>query len=100
MTKTHTDKVPRTLLGYLVAYVNESIDGRDICIYGDPEGLRSLGESLIAIASLDQASLSDAECPPDDSFHQHYKPGAPGLPRLTVGRVDEKSSGERRGCFP
>lgn len=100
MEKTHTDEVPRTLTGYLVAYVNESIDGRDICIYGDPEGLRSLGESLIAIANLDQASLSDAECPPDDSFHQHYKPGLPGLPRLTVGRVDEKSSGERRDFFP
>ncbi len=100
MTGFHTNKVPRSLSGYLVAYVSESIDSRDICIYGDPEGLRSLGESLIAIASLDQASLSDTECPPDDSFHQHYKPGLPGLPRLTVGRVDEKASGERRNFFP
>ena len=100
MTGSHTNNVPRSLSGYLVAYVSESIDSRDICIYGDPEGLRSLGESLIAIASLDQASLSDAECPQVDSFHQHYKPGLPGLPRLTVGRVDEKASGERRDFFP
>lgn len=100
MASSHTNKVPRSLNGYLVAYVNESIDDRDICIYGDPEGLRSLGESLLAIANLDQASLSDIECPPDDSFHQHYKPGLPGLPRLTIGRVDEKTSGERRAFFP
>lgn len=100
MKETHSDKIPRSLTGYLVAFVNESIDYRDICIYGDPEGLRSLGEALIAIANLDQSSLSNAECPPDDSFHQHYKQGLPGLPRLTVGRVDEKASGERRDFFP
>lgn len=100
MASSHTNRVPRSLSGYLVAYVNESIDGRDICIYGDSEGLKSLGESLIAIANLDQASLSDSECPPDDSFHQHYKPALPGLPRLTVGRVDEKASGQRKAFFP
>lgn len=100
MPKPHADKVPRNLAGYLVAYVNESIDYRDLCIYGDPEGLRSLGEALIAIANLDQSSLSDVECPPEDSFHQHYKPGLPGLPRLTVGRVDGKASGELRDVFP
>ena len=35
--------VPGSLEGYLIAYVIESLDDQDICIYGDPKGLRSLG---------------------------------------------------------
>jgi hypothetical protein len=103
MSTRHTANVPRSLRGYILAYVSESLDSRDICIYGDQAGLRSLGEALIAIADLDQSTLSDRECPPDDSFHQHYKTGMgvnASLPRLTVGRVDEKASGRIRDFFP
>jgi len=102
--REHT--IPGSLSGYLIAYVVESFEGRDICIYGNPEGLRSLGEALIAIADLDQKSLPENECPADDSFHQHYLTGEGTaeyirrcLPRLTIGRVDEKSSGEIRDYF-
>jgi hypothetical protein len=101
VAKFHTKKIPKSLKGYLIAYVEESLYQREICINGDPKGLRSLGEALIAIADLDQRELDDRECPPDDSFHQHYKIGiglevslnAP-LPLLTIGRVDEKKSGK------
>ena len=97
MANWHTKNVIRTLSGYLV------VDGdNEIRIYGDPEGLRSLGQALISIADLDQSVLDDRECPPDDSFHQHYSvtqaDSSPG--RLTVGRVDEKASGQLRDCFP
>jgi hypothetical protein len=98
MRSYHTKEVPRNLTGYVLA---ADRDG-EICIYGDPEGLRSLGRAIIAIADLDQTSLDDRECPPDDSFHQHYKAiGADG-PRclLTIGRVDEKASGRIRDFFP
>ena len=98
-------EIPHSLRGYVLAYVTESIDSRDICLYGDPEGLRSLGEALIAIANLDQKT--DKELPSDDSFHQHYNNGVGideaihrSLPRITIGRVDEKSSGLVRDVFP
>jgi hypothetical protein len=101
------DPVPRSLNGYIIAFVFQSLDDQDICIYGDPEGLRSLGEAMIAIADLDQKSLSESECPADDSFHQHYATGlkTPArarerLFRLTVGRVDGKTSGLIRDVFP
>ena len=100
-------RVPGFLDGYIIAYVQESLDQRDICIYGDPEGLQSLGEAIIEIANLDQKRLSEQECPADDSFHQHYVTGLKiaeqqrqGLFRLTVGRVDEKASGRIRDVFP
>ena len=67
--------VPRSLDGYIIAFVRESLDDRDVCIYGDPEGLRSLGEAIIAVANLDQKHLSDQECPAEGSFHQHYATG-------------------------
>jgi len=97
MASWHTKKVVRTLSGYLV------VDGEgEIRIYGDPEGLRSLGRALILIADLDQSTLDDRECPPDDSFHQHHtvmqQDGSSG--RLTVGRVDEKASGQISDYFP
>jgi hypothetical protein len=97
MANWHTKKVIRTLSGYLIA---EEIEGQ-IRIYGDPEGLRSFGQAVISIADLDQSSLDDRECPPDDSFHQHYNLyGKTGPIRLlTVGRVDEKASGKIRDCF-
>lgn len=102
MANYHTKKVPRSLRGYILALVSESFDQREVCIYGDPEGLRSLGEALIAIANLDQTTLDERECPSSDSFHQHYKtatisPSNP--PLLTVGRVDEKASGKIRDPF-
>jgi hypothetical protein len=102
-----TPGIPPLLRGYLIAWVSQSLDEEDICIYGDPEGLRSLGETLIAIAELDQSKLSDQECPADDSYHHHYYAGLDvadrrqyNLHRLTIGRVDEKASGRLRENFP
>jgi hypothetical protein len=99
--------IPDSLKGYLLAYIVEDLHNRELCIYGDPDGLRSLGEAIIAIANLDQKILTEKECPEDDSFHKHYTIGIgtadhvrKKLPRLTIGRVDEKGSGEIRDYFP
>jgi hypothetical protein len=99
--------IPDSLKGYLLAYTVEDLHARDLCIYGDPDGLRSLAEAIIAIANLDQKTLAEKECPEDDSFHKHYALGIGigdhvrrRLPRLTIGRVDEKRSGEIRDYFP
>jgi hypothetical protein len=105
--KSKQERIPAKLKGYIVAFVIESLCDHDVCIYGDPEGLRSLGNALIAIADLDQKLLPDQQCPPDDSFHTHYainlnvaKSERDRAYRLTVGRVDEKASGRFRGVFP
>jgi hypothetical protein len=105
--KVKQKHVPSSLDGYIIAFMQESLHDRDICIYGDSEGLRSLGEAIIAIANLDQKHLSDRECPADDSFHQHYVTGLrlsghdrQRLARLTIGRADEKTSGQIRDAFP
>lgn len=63
--------IPGALRGYVMAFVNENLDGRNICIYGDSRALKSLGEALVAIADLDQKSLPLSQCPPEESFHTH-----------------------------
>ena len=92
--------------GHLLSWVSESLEESSICIYGDAEGLRSLGHAILAIAELDQESLPEGSCPSGDSFHQHFSPGAnlPGadtlnLKGLTIGRVEAKGSGEIRSIF-
>jgi hypothetical protein len=99
--------LPGKLGGYLVVWSEQSLDSDSICIYGDPKELKSLGEALIAMASIDQKKLSDTECPPEESHHAHYRTFcgvdedyAGNRRVLTIGRVDEKGSGKLRDCFP
>jgi hypothetical protein len=97
MTKPGS-RIPDTLRGYVLAFLDEDLESRQICIYGDPAGLRSLGEALVAIADLDQQTLPLRECPPDESFHRHFVTRE-GLPRLTIGRVDRRDTGEIKRYF-
>jgi hypothetical protein len=100
-------KVKLNLKGYLLTWVQQSMDADDICIYGNSHGLRSLGEALISIADLTQENLLDSECPQEDSYHHHFTTSmnidtdeAWNLKRLTIGRVEEKKSGKIRSNFP
>lgn len=79
---------------YLIAWIHQSLDQLhpDICIYGNPEGLRRLAARLIEVAELDQSKI----IPGDDSYHCHISTGAntevtDDLPRITIGRVDDKN---------
>ncbi|HQR44100.1 MAG TPA: hypothetical protein PLX97_15500 [Gemmatales bacterium] len=79
---------------YLIAWIDQSLDQLhpEICIYGNPEGLRRLAARLIEVAELDQTTI----IPGDDSYHCHISTGANAevtdlLPGVTTGRVDDKN---------
>lgn len=93
-------KVP-ALTGYQIAFSLEDDHGeREVFLYGDPEGLRSLANLLLFVAKVDQTK---EPFPPDDTFHLHvtlpakYKSHAA---RVTVGRVDDKKGRKRFDVFP
>ena len=75
----------------------------ELCLYGNPEGLRALAQKLEQIADLDQskAGLSD-----DDGFHVHLSTGlnteaVEQLPTLRIGRVDAADAPDEIRCgFP
>jgi hypothetical protein len=87
--KDHDGKSPE----YLVAWISQGLEAhRDICIYGNPSGLRRLAGILLRLAEYDQSS---DPCPDEDSVHCHVNTGfntqeRRSLPRLTLGRVDSK----------
>ena len=85
---------------YVVAWVSQGLgESQDISIYGNPKGLRHLADLLLRVANLDQSKE-------DDSFHCHFLTGlntevSGSLPRITVGRVDEKNDPKTiRDAFP
>lgn len=86
--------------GRLVVSHSEELSGRRICIYGDPEGLRSLGQLLIAEAELNQENLPDS-CLPNGQGHQlHLQPRRhlhPDSLELVIGRLDGKKTGRING---
>ena len=82
------------LEGFVSAYSYDGEDGTVICLYGDPDGLRSLAQKLEILASVDQTNLSGL--PLDEGVHVHLTK-ASGLQsshkskRLDIGRADGKS---------
>jgi hypothetical protein len=83
--------------GRLVVYHCEGPDERFIGIYGDPEGLRSLGELLIAEAELDQSQLPRTNLPDGERHHTHLRPGIhihPQSLEVIIGRLDAKTTAE------
>jgi len=90
---------------YLLAWVSQDLEREvEICIYGDPAGLRHLAQLLLRVADFDQAK--DTITPDDSCFHCHVATGlntkARGeLPKLTIGRVDAKLNPQKlRDSFP
>jgi hypothetical protein len=93
--------------GNLVISHGEDIEGRCVYIYGDPQGLRSLGELLIAEAELDQTRFPEINLPAGVPHHIHLYAGKHIHPQslsLVIGRLDAKGTGEypewlRRVCM-
>ena len=83
--------------GELTVYHSEDADTRAVCISGDPDGLRALGEILIYEANLDQTKIPNANLPPGEGHHMHLWPKHHLHPKsilLTIGRLDEKYTGK------
>lgn len=88
--------------GKLIVQHAENDDGRIIIIYGDPEGLRSLGELLIAEGNLDQKQFPRDIWPWDSGHHLHLRPGVQLHPQsieLVVQRLDGQSTGSMPDWF-
>jgi hypothetical protein len=88
--------------GRLVVYHCEGPDQRLIGICGDPEGLRSLGELLIAEAELDQLQFPARNLPDGVGHHTHLRPGVhihPQSLKVIVCRLDAKRTGESPDWF-
>ena len=88
---------------YLIAWTSDTeFREQEIHIYGNPAGLKSLAQKLMAMADIDQ---SNGGFPDNDSEHHHYKIGcnteSPDQhPLLTIGRVDSKNdTNSLRDCF-
>lgn len=76
---------------------SEYEDQRAVGIYGDPEGLRSLGELLIAEAALNQGQFPEENLPAHERHHTHLRPGVHIHPQsidLIIGRLDSKATAE------
>jgi hypothetical protein len=93
-------KTPR-LTGYQIAFSQkETRSEREVFIYGDSAGLKSLAKLLLFAAKVDQKK---EPFPPEDSFHVHltlpaaYKGHSA---RLTIGRADDKRGRKRFDVFP
>jgi hypothetical protein len=83
--------------GTVVIFHTEDTDRRSVGIYGDPAGLRSLGELLIAEAELDQSQFPPVNLPDGERHHVHLLPGVhihPQSVELVLGRLDAKRTGE------
>ena len=77
--------------GLLVAGHNESQGDRVITLSGDPEGLRALGELLIAVANLDQSQFQTGSYMDDCGHHLHLTPKRhlhPQSLEIVVSRLD------------
>lgn len=83
--------------GRLVVFHSENEDQRAVGIYGDPEGLRSLGELLIAEAALNQRQIPEENLPAHERHHTHLRPGVhihPQSIELIIGRLDSKETAQ------
>ena len=67
-----------------------------VSIFGTPEALLQLADLIAAVASVDQAGISDRNCPPTEGIHTTIHSGRefPGSKTsLNIGRLDCKSDG-------
>jgi len=71
-------------------------DGRTkVMIYGDPEGLKSFGEILIAMSQVDQNDFPGLYV--GDRDHMHIRPDfhlSKDSLETIIGRLDAKGTGE------
>ena len=98
MTSTNNYDAVRTdpIAGELILQTYEGENGRVVCLYGTPDGLKSLAQKLIQLADIDQKSIPTGNLPNEEGLHVHI--GKPhGLDAksldLDLGRMDDKQSG-------
>lgn len=75
----------------------ENPEVRYVSIYGDPEGLGSFGELLIAVADVDQSQLPERNLSLGGRHHLHILAGAhihPQSMNAVIGRLDAAKTGE------
>jgi hypothetical protein len=83
---------------YLVVWASQGLEmKREVCICGNPSGLRRLAHVLLGLADLDQTTV---KMPDNETVHHHLRTGlntqaCDSLPELRVGRVDCKLDGSR-----
>ncbi len=95
-TPTHWFTFP-SQRGNLIVSHSEFDGERTVHITGDPDGLRSLGELLIAEADLHQALFLSGTPMDDFGHHTHLNPGHhihPQSLRVVVARLDSMRTGE------
>jgi len=85
--------------GRLVVRHAEDNDGRVVIIYGDPDGLRSFGELLIAEANLDQKQFPQDNMPWDTGHHLHLYPGTHIHPQ-SIEVIVQRLDGQKTGATP
>ena len=69
MTKTQEIHFPGIKGNLIVWYSEDENAEKTVHIYGDPDGLRSFGKLLFAIAELNQENIPDRNLPPGQGFH-------------------------------
>ena len=83
---------------YLIVWAEQGLDMKsEVCIYGNPSGLRRLAHVLLGLADLDQTTV---RMPDNETDHHHLRTGlnteaCDTMPGLRIGRVDRKLDGSR-----
>ncbi len=89
--------------GDLAVRVWRGEKGRDFAsVYGTPSGLRWLAHQLLALARLDQETLSASSLRNGEGIHLHVgtRSGSSHIPDgLVIGRLDAKGSGDTSWFF-
>ncbi len=95
---TELSKINSTRLAGEVFIRTYENDGRPVaCVYGDPEGLRSLATLLNKLADLDQKTLGPRNLPDNEGVHVHVTERTglcAGSGLLDLGRLDAKATGD------
>ncbi|MBY0426783.1 MAG: hypothetical protein K2Q22_14200 [Cytophagales bacterium] len=71
--------------------------GNEILIHGNPEGLKSFANLLLALAELNQEKVDNKYLPTGAKEHYHLKPGielSKSSVDVIVGRLDAKGTGK------
>ena len=95
--ETFTKKIKLDEQISIIKYFSQDLDKDIVGIYGDPKGLKSLGELLIRLSELDQKTIPDNNCPAHEGLHVHFSRSSALHNKslgLDIGRIDAKSNGD------
>ena len=93
------DKGREMLSGKVFLRTYGDKDGKTICLYGDPEGLRSFAKKLEELADINQEALEKNRLPSGEGFHTHLSVEMglmPGSLSVDLGRLDARETKETK----